>query len=40
VLGCDLPETPPQLGRLDIGDLAGISLGAAVLARHPAGEPL
>jgi hypothetical protein len=40
VLGCDLPETPPQLGFLDVDNFAGMSLRAAVLAHHPAGEPL
>jgi len=40
VLGCDLPETPPQLGLLNVDNLAGMSLCAAVLAHHPAGEPL
>jgi hypothetical protein len=40
VLGCDLPETTPQLGFLNVDNFAGMSLRAAVLAHHPAGEPL
>jgi hypothetical protein len=40
VLGCDLPETTPQLGFLNVDNFAGMSLRAAVLAPHPAGEPL
>jgi hypothetical protein len=40
VLGCDLPETTPQLGFLNVDNFAGMSLRAAVLAHHPAGESL
>ncbi len=40
VLVCDLPETPPQLRFLNVDNLAGMSLRAAVLAHYPAGEPL
>jgi len=40
VLGCDLAEPTPQLGLLDADNLAAMTLGAAVLAHHPAGEPL
>ena len=40
VLGRDLPEAPPQLGLLNVDNLGGMSLSAAVLAHHLAGEPL
>jgi len=38
VVGGDLAETTPQLGILQVDDLAGVALGAAVLAHHPAGQ--
>jgi len=34
----DLAETTPQLGLLQVDDTAGVALGAAVLAHHPAGQ--
>ena len=40
VLGRDLPEASPPLGLLNVDTLGGMSLSAAVLAHHPAGEPL
>ena len=40
VLGCDLSELWPQIGLLDVDNLAGMPLGAAVLAQHPAGKTL
>jgi len=40
VLGRDLPEAPPQLGPLQVDDLSPMAMSAAVLAHHPAGEPL
>jgi len=40
VLGCVLPKSSPQVGLVDIDDLAGMPLGAAVLAYHLAGKPL
>lgn len=40
VLGFDLSESSPQLGLLDIDNLADMLPSAAVLAHHPAGEPL
>jgi hypothetical protein len=40
VLDCDLPEATPELGLLNVDDLAAMPLGAAVLAHHAAGEPL
>ena len=36
VVRCDLPETPPELGLLQIDDLAAMTLGAALLPHHPA----
>jgi hypothetical protein len=32
VIRCDLPETLPELGLLNRDNLAGMTLGAAVLA--------
>jgi hypothetical protein len=32
VLGCDLAEAMPQLGLLNVDDLATMALGAAVLS--------
>jgi hypothetical protein len=40
VLGGDLAETRPELGLLQIDDLAPIALGAVVLAHHSADQPL
>jgi len=40
VLSSDLPESTPELGLLELDDLAAMALGAAVLAHHPAGKPL
>jgi len=40
VLSSDLPESTPELGFLDLYDLAAMALGAAVLAHHPLGKPL
>jgi len=40
VLGCDFAEATPQLALRDVDDTAAMSLGAAVLAHHPACEPL
>jgi hypothetical protein len=40
VLGCDLPEAMPEFGLLNVGNFAGMSLRAAVLAHHLAGESL
>ena len=40
MLSCDLPEAPPELGLLNVDNLGGMSLSAAVLTYHPAGEPL
>ena len=40
MLGRDLPEAPPELGLLNVDNLGGMSLSAAVLAHHLAGEPL
>jgi hypothetical protein len=39
VLRGDLAETMPQLPLLDLDDLAGVTLGAAVLAYDPADFP-
>ncbi len=39
VLGGDLKESSPQLSLLDIDKLAGMPLGAEVLAHYPASEP-
>jgi len=36
VLSCDLAETVPELGLLQIDDLDAVTLGAAVLTHHPA----
>ncbi|WP_254966836.1 hypothetical protein [Cyanobium sp. CH-040] len=38
MLNNDLAETIPQLGLLQVDDLAGVTSGAAMLAHHPAGE--
>ena len=38
VIRCDLQETLPELGLLNRDNLAGMTLGAAVLAHHPADE--
>jgi len=40
VLSGDLAKTMPELGLFQIDDLDGVSLGAAVLPHHPAGEAL
>ncbi len=40
VLSLDLPEAMPELGLLDVDDLAAMALGAAMLAHHPTGDPL
>jgi hypothetical protein len=40
VLSSDLAEAAPELGFLDVDDTSAMALGAAVLAHHPAGEPL
>ena len=40
VIGRDLPEASPELGLLYVDNLGGMSLSAAVLAHHLAGEPL
>ena len=39
-LGVHPPVLAPGLGRLDINNLTGMSLGAAVLAHHLASEPV
>jgi len=40
VLSGDLAKTTPELGLLQIDNLAAMALGAAVLAHHPAGKAL
>jgi hypothetical protein len=40
VLGSDLAETPPELGLLQVDDLAAMALGTAVLAHDPANATL
>ena len=40
LLSCDFPVASPELGLLNVDNLCGISLRAAVLVQHPAGEPL
>jgi hypothetical protein len=40
VLGNDLAETPPELGLLQVDDLATMALGTAVLAHDPANATL
>jgi hypothetical protein len=40
MLSGDLEETTPELGLLQIDNLAAMALGAAVLTHHTAGEPL
>ena len=39
VFSCNLPESPPELGLLNVDNLGGMSLSAAVLTHHPACEP-
>jgi hypothetical protein len=40
VLSGDLQGTKPELGLLQINNVAAMALGAAVLAHHPAGKVL
>jgi hypothetical protein len=40
VLRRDLAETVPELGLLQVDDLAAVTLGAAVLAHHTADQAL
>ena len=40
VFGCDLAETVPELGLLQVDDLAAVTLGAAVLAHHTTNQAL
>jgi len=40
LLSCDLPGVMAELCLLNVEGLAGMALGAAVLAHNPAGEPL
>jgi len=40
VLGCDFVEASPQPVLRDVDDTTTMSLGAAVMAHHPAGEAL
>jgi hypothetical protein len=40
VFSRDLAEAMPELGLLQVDDLAVVALGAAVLAYHPADQAL
>ena len=39
MLGCDLSESSPHLGLLDLDNLADMPLSSAVLVHYPAGDP-